>query len=313
MTPDFRWSIRSFAVTWSILLALAAHSPSVPADNEQEPVALEDIVRLYVSGTPAEELIDLIRVSQVEFDLSEEMLQELELAGLPPPLIQAMVDRQRELHPPPLSPEEPSEEEAAPGAGLTISIELRGSRKKKSDEDEDAGASLRVLNAVHPELLEQLRVRDDRAGITDVAIYVACLTATHVPDHWRGESPLGRDFNSMPRHKLLAFLPGATEDGQAAAEGGVLQKLLSGSNQPSTEGLAVLKLDVPSEIELQINAAEAHDLSLGFALQIDGRFYRVHSDEWKKLVPEEHDRAVRAEIIAAKELDPWSIEIRLLR
>jgi hypothetical protein len=317
LTPDLRWSIRSFAVTWSILLAVAAHSPSVPADKEIEPLALEDVVRLYVSGTPAEELIDLIRVSQVDFDLSEEMLQELELAGLPPPLIQAMVDRQRELHPPPLSPEEPSEEETAAGAGLTIGIELRGSGKKKNDEDDDAdddaAASLRVLNAVHPDLLEQLRVRDDRAGITDVAIYVACLTATHVPDHWRSESPLGRDFNSMPRHKLLAFFPGATEDGQAAAEGGALQKLLGGSNRPSTEGLAVLKLDIPNEIELQIDSAEAHDLSLGFAVQIDGRFYRVDSDEWKKLVPEKHDGAIRAEIIEAKELDPWSIDIRLLR
>lgn len=310
MTRGFHWEIRSFAVTASILLALTAHSPGVAADDEAEPLALEDIVRLYVSGSSAEELIELIRVSQVEFDLSEEMLQELELAGLPAPLIQAMVERQRELHPPPLAPEEPSDEEAAPAAGLTIHLELRGSKKNGSDEDE--GASLRVLNAVHPDLLKQLRVRDDQALITDVALYVACLTATHVPDHWRGESPLGRDFQSMPRHRLLAFLPGATEDRQAA-EGGVLQKLLGGSNRVSTEGLAVLRLALPTQIELRIGAEESHDLSLGFAVQIDGRFYRVDSDEWKELVPDEHDREIRAEVIATKELDPWSIDVRLLR
>ena len=101
---------------------------------------------------------------------------------------------------------------------------------------------------------------EDRV-FADVALFLICQTPDHVPDQWRLKSPLGRDFRSVMRHKLLEFLAGARgEDGEGRGRR--------------------VKLEVPADIQLALEPGVAHDLGLGLALQVSGRYYVVASDTW---------------------------------
>lgn len=287
-----------------VLLAAAVQSPRTLAQDDGEPLVLEDVVRMFVAGTPTEELIELISRSQVEFDLSEEMLEELGLAGLPDALIQAMIDRQRELHPPAQPAEQPAEDQGRePGLRLALAVEAPGGQ-----ED---GSAIRVVNVVNPEILSRLRVKDDQAKITDVAVYVACQTATHVPDHWRSQTPLGRDFITVTRHRMLQFLPGATEEQDRAVIRLNLQSMFGGA--PIPDGAAVLRLGLPPEVPLELDPSVPHELTVGIAVQIGGRYYRVTGDTLQNFLPDQSARRLEAQIRPSKNLDPWAIEVSLAR
>jgi hypothetical protein len=232
---------------------------SVVVAAAEEPLRLEDVVRMHVQGVSTPKIVEKIRRSAVDFDLSGEMLEELRIAGVPETVVEAMIERQHELHPPAPAalPEGPAEAEPAePEAGprLRIRIQVPGAKG-------DAPARLKVPEQLPPQLLARLGVEPD-ARIANVALWVACLTATHVPDHWRSESPLGRDFASMPRHRLLAFEPGA---------------------EPSKDGTLVLELPDVIDVAFGDDGARSpdteHELSLGIALDIGGRWVRVTSAE----------------------------------
>ena len=104
--------------------------------------------------------------------------------------------------------------------------------------------------------------------MTNLAILLACRTADHVPDHWRSKSPVGRDFLSMPRHRLLAFVAGAGP----------------GEADESDEEQQILELRVPETIEVDLEPGVAHDLTLGVAVEIEGRYYLAVADEWDGLI-----------------------------
>jgi hypothetical protein len=267
-----------------LLLALTC-SPSAALAEEDSTMTLEDVVRQFVEGRSPDELIRRIESSQVDFDLAEEMLEELRLAGLPEEVIGAMVRRQRELHPPPTAETEPAETEPDHQAGLIVTLTLQGGTKVRESEVDRA---LRVADLVPAETLTELGIRDPEARITNVAVYVACHSSTHVPDHWRGKSPLGRDFHSVSRHKMLAFHSEATPDGKA-----------------------VLSLALPEQLEIELDPAAEHDLSVGVAVQIDGRYYRLVSDETRGFVPAENTGAIEVTFGLPDNLDPASIGVRL--
>ena len=298
-----------FAVPGCCALLLAVILAPWPAlADEDETMTGEDVVRLFVQGASPDELIRRIERSQVDFDLAEEMLGELRLAGLPDEVIEAMVRRQRDLHPPTVPQPEPGGEAVEEKAGLTVRLTLKGGTKRKKGE-QDRG--LRVIDVVPPETLAQLGVRDDQARITNVAIYVACHASTHVPDHWRGQTPLGRDFNSVTRHKLLAFYAGATVETPGAAKA-LLASLLGGPASPEASGWTVLSLQVPEQIEVELDAADEHDLSVGVAVQIGGRYYRVVSDETEAFVPADQERSIDVTIELPNDLDPASTAVRVI-
>ena len=272
----------------ALLLAVVLSAWPTLAE-EGETMTLEDVVRLFVQGTSPEELIRRIESSRVDFDLTEEMLDELRLAGLSEDVIEAMERRQHELHPPEVPETAVDDEPVEELAGLTVRLTLKGGMNLRAG-DEDRG--LRVIDLVPQETLAQLGVRDVQARITNVAIYVACHASTHVPDHWRGKTPLGRDFTSVTRHKLLAFHSEATEETPGATKKALIAALLGGSASPDDAEVIVSDLQVPVEIAIELDPADEHDLSVGVAVQIDGRYYRVVSDETRGFVPADHEGSI---------------------
>ena len=290
-----RRTLLAVAACCALLLASICMPPTTLAD-ETERMTLEDVVLLFVQGSSSEDLVRRIESSQVEFDLTQEMLDELRLAGLGEEVIEAMVRRQRELHPPPTPEVEPAEEATPQGPGLTVRLTLQGGTKLRKTE---ADRGMRVADVVPPDTLTRLGVKDPEARITDVAVYVACHTSTHVPDHWRSKTPLGRDFNSVTRHKMLAFhseaIP-ASGDGEAADE---------------ANAWTVLNLELPEQLTIELDPSDDHDLSVGVAVQIDGRYYRLTSDETQDFVPVEHEGAIDVTFELPDDLDPSSIGVRL--
>jgi hypothetical protein len=280
-----------------LLLASICFSPTLSAGDD-DTMTMEDVVRLFVQGSSTEELIQRIQSSQVDFDLADEMLDELRLAGLSEKVIEAMMQRQRELHPPATPEVESAPEETQQQSGLTFRVALQGGTQFRKD-DSDRG--VRVADFVPPETLEQLGVRDPEARITNVAFYVACHSSTHVPDHWRGQTPLGRDFHSVTRHKMLLFHSEATtEDASTVAEG-----------EPPPRDMTMLVLQVPEQLAAELDPSVEHDLSAGVAVQIDGRYYRVVSGETEDFVPALHEGIIDVTIELPENPDPSAIAVRL--
>jgi len=231
------------------LLLLAAVAPSAGADPEP-PLTDEDVVRLYVSGTPTEEILRAIAEREPGYDLSPEMLEELRNVELPETLIQAMLGRvaaQRERR----------EREAAAARAETAPV-----LTLHLNRDRGGGISVRIKAKIDPQLAAEMELGnapEDRV-FADLALFVACITPDHVPDQWRLDSPLGRDFEHARRHRLLAFVSGADAEGE---EGGT--------------GHGV-RLDTPPSIEIPLEPGVVHDLWVGLAVLIGGHYRVVASD-----------------------------------
>ena len=287
-----RDACRIVAARWVLLLlpclvvGVAANEPA------EEPLTNERVVLLVVSGKPLGELIQLIQESPVDFDLSAEMVDELRAAGLPGPLIEAMRTRQAEIerarNP---APEATPAEEPAARPALRILLD-------DGDPSAKDAPTIRLFQGVDPALAEALGLRDEVPTFTDLAIFLGCLTADHVPDHWRSKTPLGRDFRLTPRHKLLSFLPGA-EQVKAPAR-------MQRKGQPA---LAVLELAIPDHIEVELEPELAHDLVLGVAVQTGERYYLVVADERIGLVLQDDGGELRATISDAGSLSAGSLEV----
>jgi len=249
------------------VLALACAAPPGLAE-EAAPLTLEDVVRRFVSGSKSSEIVQWIRGNNVDFDLNDEMIEELGLAGIPPEVIRAMRERQLELHPPPepqATAETTEEDDSIPTLTLRLNPVADATEKR---------AAAHLLNAVPPPMAERLRLKQPDSHITELAVYLLCTTPDHVPDHWRSQTPLGRDFVSVPRHKLLAFHPGASagdETENATSDG-----------QPVR--LSKLTLELPETLEVELEPSVEHDLVLGLAVQIEERYYSWAGDDWLGVV-----------------------------
>jgi hypothetical protein len=227
----------------------------VLAGAAEEPLTEEAVVRMVVAGRPTAEIVEAIRGRPVRFDLTEEMRAELRGAGVPEAILQAMAARQAELRPP--EPVVPPPAEPAP-AGVRVRLRAEGAPRGER--------VLLVAAALDPQLAAawQLDPAARASPIEDVALYLACRSAMHVPDQWRDRSPLGRDFVAMPRHQMLAFHSGA-----ARREG-----------EP-----ALLALAVPAALEAELEPDEAHDLSIGIAVRVAGRWHNLLDDEREAVRP----------------------------
>ena len=180
----------------TLALALAVLFAAAPAS----PLTNEDIVRLVVGGTPQAEILETIAARPAAFDLSDDMVAELKLAGVPDAVLAAMRARQTETAPAP-APERPRR------GMVKLEVALSG--------PETLTAPKRASGA----LVENLRLpaADDARAVHDLAIFLACATPEHVPDLWRSKTPLGRDLEGTPRHEMLRFQAGDTADGAKPA------------------------------------------------------------------------------------------------
>ena len=235
-------------------LLLVSLGPAVTRDPEP-PMAEEEVVRRYVTGESVEAIVRDIERRDAQFDLSSEMLEELRLAGLPEALIEAMRERQAK--------QEPAVADAAEAQAAALAPQLRVTLSR-----ENGGSSeVSIGKHVDPRLAEEWNLGNapEDGVFADLALYLVCRTQDHVPDHWRNKSPLGRDFFSMPRHRMLAFVAGSSNAGQ---EGG-------GSR---------VRLELPPAIEVDLKPDVAHDLTLGLAVQVGGRYYSWKHDTSDNLI-----------------------------
>jgi hypothetical protein len=290
---------------WVLLAASASASGGEP----EPPLTDEDVVVAFISGTPLPEIVAKIRTSNVAFDLSDEMLGELRAAGLPPELIQAMVERQRELAAAQAPEPEASDAGTESGTGPGLRIVLNPDFEPKKDRPRPV---VRLYDQIDPQTYEYLRLRGDVSQFTDMALAVLCTTQDHVPDHWRSKSALGRDFVGTPRHKLLAFLPGAERE-EAGRLAELATKLTtSPGHREAVATPGVLSLELPATIEFELEPDVVHDLTLGLAVQAADRYYLVAADGWEELVVPATGMTIHAEIRGGKEGGIGSFEVRFL-
>jgi len=250
-----------------LALLLLMTLPSLAADRT---LTDEDIVRRVVTGESIRSITDLIRSSATDFDLSDEMVEEMKLAGVPDAIIRVMRERHLELNPP-VQPE-PSALEVPELPGLVVHLEF----KKQP-----------VLpKALPEEVAKQAGIPADEQSrqITAAALFVACTSSTHVPDHWRGKTPLGRDFVYAPRHKMLLFQP---------------------VFDPGDDNNKPVKLTLPGAIRLELETGEPHDLVFGLAIEAGGRYLAAVQLKLENMTHNEDDihRAVSVVQKVAKTLD----------
>jgi hypothetical protein len=245
---------------------LVASLGSGIGETPDPPMTEEEVVRRHVAGDSARELVEEIERREPGFDVSTEMLEELRRAGIPDAVIEAMQQRQAAQNAAETGPVEQQIPPSVPQ--LTISIVRRGTR------------TLSINRNIHPQLAAEWELGnapEDRV-FAGMALYLACHTGRHVPDHWRNKSPLGVDFLSMRRHRMLLFVPGR-----------------SSGKEEGSDGLHV-RLDLPRTIEVALEPGDEHNLSLGLALQIGGRYYRLTDDHWDGFVLDETGGRLEARV-----------------
>jgi hypothetical protein len=263
---------------------LAAALLAVAGGLASGPMTEEDVVRLYVAGRSVDEIVREIERREPGFELSPEMIDELHNVELPEVLIETMRRRQAAAERAEARTEQPEVAPAAPVPSLRIHLNPAHDRGPVT-----VGVRARIDPQVAAEW-ELGNAPEDRT-FADVALFLVCQTADHVPDHWRLKSPLGRDFRSVTRHKVLAFIAG------------------SGAEDADSGGRRV-ELKVPAELEVAVEPGVAHDLALGLALQVSGRYYVVASDAWPGAVVGEDGLDLSARV---KGRSLRTLKVRFLR
>ncbi|NIM00663.1 MAG: hypothetical protein GTN89_07235 [Acidobacteria bacterium] len=283
-----------------LMVALLAFSVAWSA---QESLTQEDVVRLFVQGMDKDALIAKIESSPGDYDVSEDMLDELRIAGIPDEVLQAMVRRQAELR-------AASEEVAAdePSAGPRLVLRLNPNWKPSGDESLPV---LRVLDSIDPETAEQLELRSQDLRITDIGIALMCKTADHVPDHWRSKSPLGRDFRA-PRHRLLAFVSGAESSPASKLRNTLGKIMMAPGMRDSLADLNVLTLEIPQDLGVPLEPGVAHDLVLGITLRVGDRTYLVMADEREGVVLTDQEETTLAAVLRGGNKNPLKAQVKFI-
>jgi hypothetical protein len=252
-------AVRNLVSLALLLTALLAAYPAL-AESDEPPLHNEDVVMMLVGGENPARVIDVIRARVTEFDLSDEMMTELGLAGVPAEVVRAMRERQAEID----GPAEPVVDEGEPTApaesesGFRVTIE----DADVPEDDRTEGTFMVVLPALLTgPAAARLELPEDEASrtIARAAIAIACVEPRHAPDHWRAESPLGRDFFFTPRHKLVRFEVGTTS-----------------TPDPVESERPTIEVTFPTTIEGPLDGPE-HRLLIGLAVEVGDRWYLIRS------------------------------------
>jgi len=293
------------SVVLGMLLLITAAALAGSEQVAGKPLQLEDVVRLHVAGTAAQELIETIRASDVEFELSPEMLEELRRTGLPEPVLEAMIGRQREMA--------ATEPECTRRLQVLLNPGVTKAKQRR----------IRVDDEVDPLLALdwELGNAPDQRRFVDVAIFLACRSSTHVPDGWRGASPMGVDPRPIARHRILAFAPGAhwSKTGFLRRFGIVPtlgtrytnrgEQVVGGASLGGVgKGRGALVLEIPPVIEAELECGVEHDLSLGIALQVKDGYYVWRVSELDGVVVDDAPRTLEARITGGSRLDALDVE-----
>lgn len=268
------WNHRRYPWLGLILIVVS----STASQETPERMRNEEVVRMMVSGAETSKVLEEIRGRIVEFDLSDEMLDEMRIAGVPEQVIEAMKERQREQDPPKGVEEGGPDPDAPP----SLTVSLNPALPEIVGSEEPALYFPTFLGEMEAQAL-QLGNSDEERSVMDLALFLACRTPEHVPDFWRSKSPLGRDFASMPRHRILAFHPGAVEiDGKEVP--GKLKRRIREFGRPAGRSATFLRLEPPETLRAEAEGKEPHHLVLGVSIQVGDRFFRVASIEREGVV-----------------------------
>ena len=203
------------------------------------PLTNEDIVRMVVSGKAESEILEAIRTHKEAFDVADDMVSELKLAGVSASIVAVMAHRHAENAPPALPAERPTRGRTPVVVVLNPGAAGLNTLKVPAWADEDVKTRLKL-----PKENEQREVKD-------LAVFLACTSPEHIPDLWRSKTPLGRDMVAVSRHEMLAFVAGDTPAGKKP------------------------RLTLPARIEAEITDGEPHDLILGVAARIGDRWVQL--------------------------------------
>lgn len=228
------------------LLLAAAWLAAAPADAA--PMTNEEVVRMVAAGASSEAILEAVRTRPPAFDVAGDMIEELRLAGVPESVITAMKARAAAVAPQPPPPE------VRPPRGTVHLVVVVNGRSSKT---------LRAPSFADEELKHNLQLpkENEAREVKDLAVFLACTTAEHVPDLWRQKSPLGRDMTNGFRHEMLAFVAGDTPQGKKP------------------------KLTLPETLEADVDDVEAHALVVGVAARIGDRWMVLTASAPLKATP----------------------------
>ena len=255
-----------------LLAAVLVLAPGEPARcDDLVPMGNEEVVRMVFEGRAHDEILAAIRTRPPAYDLSEDMLDELKLAGVPADVLAAMKARADQAAPKP----PPAQRPRKGTVRLVVAFDAGGTHtlRAPSFADEDLKARL--------QLPKELAARE----IHDLAVFLLCTTAEHVPDLWRQKSPLGRDMSLTVRHEMLAFVPGGTPTGKKP------------------------KLALPETIEADVDDLEPHDLVVGVAALIGDHWIQVAAGTMKKVKMSDVKKPISARVSAKP--GPLTYEVTL--
>lgn len=227
------------ALAVTALAAFSAASAEPPANVPPAPLTNEDIVRMVVGGASEAAIVEAIQTHPEAFDLSDDILPELKLAGVSEPILTAMRRRHAASTPAPAPVEAPARGRRHVVVTLNAGAALSRTLRVPDWADEDMKQRFQL-----PKEIDQRKVKD-------VAVFLACTTIEHVPDLWRTKTPLGRDLVGATRHEMLAFVAGDTPEGKKP------------------------ELNLPRTLEADIDESEPHDLAVGVAARIGDRWVQL--------------------------------------
>ena len=181
-----RRAARSLAVAACLFLAgIAAAGQQGSSPSENSPLTNVDVVRMVASGMPVERILDRIASSPAAFDVEPEILEELRFAGVPGPVLEAMIAKSRKEKAPAPAPPPP-----ARSVGW-IEVVFQ-------DDPEKTPAA---NSAAAPAVVADPNDAASKKKV-ELAFFLICRRSTHAPDHWDAATPLSREVG---RHEVLFF------------------------------------------------------------------------------------------------------------
>jgi hypothetical protein len=222
-----------------VISAAGARAAAWPMNNE-------DVVQMLAAGRSEAEVRRAIESAErVTFELDAEMVDELKRAGVSDALLDAMRKRQAEM---PQTAAPASPEPAPVARGI---VELRFVPKAAKKPGERPMLQVPVEPGRAALMLPGVSRRD---VVLDLAVFLLCGTARHVPDHWDDLTEL----KNFARHEMLLFQPS--------------------SRTAKLRGMEVREMEFPESLPASVDAG-THRLMVAVAMRIGPAWVVVASAE----------------------------------
>lgn len=307
----------AIALAWVCISVAAVPQASAgpdpaAAEQVQEPLTNEDIVRFVLEGVSTAEILRRIQAREPAYDTSLEMVAELRAAGVPDDVIDAMRRRQRRMAP----AAEPVEDDW-PGDARRLRVSMN------PDQTKENRRRIRIEDKIDPDAVAFLDLRSKERRYGDIALFLACTRADHVPDRWRENTPLKWNAEGTPRHRMVAFVPGATKAKASfwdrfgfrpTVDPGAAGSTTAGGEIEFAKGgpPGYLEYVVPAALEADVPNHAGHDLVIGIAFKIGEYYYPWRIDTFDDVVVEDGDVRLTAQVDGIRSGNVHTLEIEFV-